>query len=131
MGTGSSPRLAAPDRAGLRYAATRCAVAARVQELRDAALPESTLSLQSSKEVAVAEISSHIPGTFSWAELATTDQKGGVAFYRALFGWNVNEQPAGPDEIYSMFQLRDKEVAAACSLRPEERQSGVPSHWNM
>jgi predicted enzyme related to lactoylglutathione lyase len=79
----------------------------------------------------VAEFSSHIPGTFSWPELATTDQKGGVAFYRALFGWNVDERPAGPDETYSMFQLGDKEVAAGCSLRPEERKAGVPSHWNM
>jgi predicted enzyme related to lactoylglutathione lyase len=79
----------------------------------------------------VAEFSSHIPGTFSWPELATTDQKGGVAFYRALFGWNVDERPAGPDETYSMFRLGDKEVAAGCSLRPEERKAGVPSHWNM
>ena len=79
----------------------------------------------------MAEFSSHIPGTFSWAELATTDQKDGVAFYRALLGWNVSEQPAGPDETYSMFQLGDKEVAAACGLRPEERKAGVPSHWNM
>jgi hypothetical protein len=28
----------------------------------------------------MAEFSSHVPGTFSWAELATTDQKSGVQF---------------------------------------------------
>jgi len=74
----------------------------------------------------VAEFSSHIPGTFSWVELATTNQKAGVAFYRALFGWDVNEQSIGPNEVYSMFLLRGKEVATAYSMRPEERQSGAP-----
>jgi uncharacterized protein len=77
------------------------------------------------------EFSSHIPGTFSWAELATTDQNAGVAFYRALFGWDLNEQPMGPTEVYSMFTLRGKEVGAAYTMRPEERQSGVPPHWNL
>ncbi len=79
----------------------------------------------------MAEFSSHIPGTFCWPELATTDQKGGVAFYRALFGWGINEEPIGEGEVYSMFQLRGKEVAAAYTMRPEERQSGAPPHWNM
>src|SRR5436305_1325414 len=52
------------------------------------------------------ELSSHAPGTFCWPELAATDQKGAVAFYRALFGWDVNDLPLGPAERYSMFQLR-------------------------
>lgn len=79
----------------------------------------------------MAEFSSHVPGTFSWAELATTDQKAAVAFYRGLFGWNVNDRPMGPGEVYSMFTLRDKEVAAASSMRGPERESGVPPHWNI
>jgi predicted enzyme related to lactoylglutathione lyase len=83
------------------------------------------------KEVVVAEYSSHVPGTFTWPELATSDQGAGVAFYRALFGWDVNEQPIGPAGVYSMFRLRGLEVGAACSLRPEERQNGVPPHWNL
>jgi uncharacterized protein len=78
----------------------------------------------------VAEVTSHTAGTFSWPELATTDQKSAVAFYRALFGWDLNEQPLGPGETYSMFQMRGKEVAAAHTMRPEERQSGAPPHWN-
>ena len=79
----------------------------------------------------MAEFSSHQPGTFSWPELATTDQAAGVAFYRALFGWDLNEQSMGPDGTYSMFLMRGKEVAAAYSMRPEERQGGVPPHWNL
>jgi uncharacterized protein len=70
------------------------------------------------------------PGTFCWPELSTTDQKGGVAFYRSLFGWDLNEQPMGPGETYSMFQMRGREVAAAYTMRPEERQHGAPPHWN-
>lgn len=79
----------------------------------------------------MAEYSSHIPGTFSWVELATTDQGAGVAFYRALFNWDVSEQPIGPDEVYSMFLLRGKEVGAASTMQPEERQGGAPPHWNL
>ena len=79
----------------------------------------------------MAEFSSHLPGKFYWVELATIDQKAGVAFYRALFGWDVNEQPIGPTETYSMFLLRGKEVGAAYTMRPEERQSGAPPHWNL
>jgi predicted enzyme related to lactoylglutathione lyase len=54
----------------------------------------------------VADFTSHAAGTFSWPELATTDQTAGVAFYRALFGWDLNDQPLGPGETYSMFQMR-------------------------
>src|SRR5690348_8216555 len=75
------------------------------------------------------EFSSHAPGTFCWPELATTDQKSAVSFYRALFSWDVNDLPLGPSESYSMFQLRGKPIAAAHSLQAEQRTHGVPAHW--
>ena len=78
----------------------------------------------------MSEFTSHTPGTFCWPELSTTDQTAAVAFYRALFGWDVNEQPIGPTEMYSMFQMRGMEVGAAYNMRPEERQHGAPPHWN-
>ena len=78
----------------------------------------------------MADVSSHVPGTFCWPELATTDQKAAVAFYRALFDWEVHEEPMGPTETYSLFRMRGVDVAAGSSLRPEERQHGVPPHWN-
>ena len=56
----------------------------------------------------MADFTSHLPGTFTWPELATNDQKAGVAFYKGLFGWDVNDQPMGPTEVYSMFQMRGK-----------------------
>ena len=70
------------------------------------------------------------PGSFCWPELATSDQKAGAAFYAKLFGWAINDQPMGPGAVYTMFQLRGRDVAAASSLRPEEKQHGVPPHWN-
>jgi len=76
------------------------------------------------------DVDSLPPGSFSWPELSTSDQKNGVAFYRALFGWDVNEMPMGPGETYSMFQMRGREVGAAAGMRPAERQHGVPPHWN-
>ena len=75
------------------------------------------------------EPSSTVPGTFCWPELTTSDQKAAVAFYRAIFGWDVLDSPMGTDGVYSMFKLRGQEVAAACSLRPEQRQQGMPPHW--
>jgi predicted enzyme related to lactoylglutathione lyase len=78
----------------------------------------------------VPEFSSHAPGTFCWPELATTDQKGAVDFYRALFGWDVVESPIGPTETYSMFNINGKNVGGAYSMRAEELQHGVPPHWN-
>ena len=77
----------------------------------------------------MAEFTSHAPGTFSWPELATTDQKAAVAFYRALFGWDLSDQPMGPGETYSMLQMRGKPVAAAYTM-PRERQRDAPPHWN-
>jgi predicted enzyme related to lactoylglutathione lyase len=79
----------------------------------------------------VAEFTSHVPGTFSWVELATTDQKAAVAFYRALLGWELNEIPIGPTDVYSMLTLRGQEVAAAATQQDAEKKMGVPPHWNV
>ncbi len=79
----------------------------------------------------MAEFTTHAPGTFCWPELSTTDPTGAAAFYQGLLGWTVNEIPIGPSETYRMFQLRGLDVAAAAGLPADERQQGVPPHWNM
>jgi predicted enzyme related to lactoylglutathione lyase len=76
------------------------------------------------------EHSRHLPGTFCWPELATTDRAAGVAFYRELFGWTVDDQPIGPDDVYSIFRLHGREAGACYSMRDDERGMGIPSHWN-
>ncbi len=43
-------------------------------------------------------------GEFSWHELATTDWRGGWAFYEQLFGWEKRgEYDMGPMGIYMLF----------------------------
>ena len=79
----------------------------------------------------MAEFTAHAPGTFSWVELATSDPKSGVAFYRALFGWDVVEHDMGPSGVYTIFTMRGKDVAAGAGQHPQERQMGVPPHWNL
>lgn len=78
----------------------------------------------------MADIDSLPPGSFCWPELATSDQKAGTAFYTRLFGWSQHDNDMGPAGVYSIFRVRGRDVAAAASQRPEERQHGVPPHWN-
>jgi predicted enzyme related to lactoylglutathione lyase len=69
-------------------------------------------------------------GTFSWVENATTDQGGAKAFYATLFGWDYEDSPVGDGIYYSMAKLRGEYVAAIAPQRPDEREMGVPPHWN-
>jgi len=75
------------------------------------------------------QITKYPPGTFCWAELATTDAVGAKKFYQGLFGWSVNEFPIGEGGNYIMAQLEQKDVAAMYSLFPQQRAQGTPSHW--
>jgi uncharacterized protein len=74
-------------------------------------------------------IDKHVPGDFCWFELATTDQPDAIEFYTNLFGWEHKDQPIGPTETYTTFQLENRDVAAAYTMRAQERDRGVPPHW--
>ncbi len=76
-------------------------------------------------------IDKHEPGSFSWIELATTDQNAAKTFYSSLFGWSPDDQPMGPGAFYTMFMLDGRPAAAAYTLRPEQRAQGVPPFWNI
>lgn len=78
----------------------------------------------------MATITQHAPGTFSWPELATTDQPGAKKFYSALLGWDMNDNEMGPGETYTMIMLKDRNVGALYNMRKEERSMGIPPHWN-
>lgn len=75
------------------------------------------------------EMSSYTPGTFCWMELGTTDTKAGKQFYTSLFGWSVKEFPIGPDQVYTMFQIEGKDVAAMYQQDIEQQAQGIPPHW--
>lgn len=74
-------------------------------------------------------VDSFTPGSFSWFELATTDQTAAVTFYRQLFGWDVEDFPMGPGQRYSIFRLNGRDTGAAYTMREEQRSAGVPPFW--
>jgi predicted enzyme related to lactoylglutathione lyase len=53
----------------------------------------------------------HAPGTFSWADLATSDPESAKSFYSGLLGWEVEDTPAG-DTTYSLCRVAGKQVCA-------------------
>lgn len=73
----------------------------------------------------------HAPGTFCWLDLATHDNEGAKAFYSALFGWEIDDTKYGerPDEVYTMFKLGGRDVAASYTMDEAQRSMGVPPAW--
>jgi predicted enzyme related to lactoylglutathione lyase len=70
------------------------------------------------------ERSGYTPGTFCWADLATPDAEGAKAFYGGLLGWEFVDRPAGDEAIYTMCQVRGRDVCALYQAR-----EGQPSAW--
>jgi uncharacterized protein len=72
------------------------------------------------------ERTSHAPGTFSWADLSTTDTEGAKAFYTGLFGWDTEDNPMPEGGVYTMLRKGGKAVAALAAAQ----QEGQPPAWN-
>src|SRR4051812_10410720 len=70
------------------------------------------------------ERTSYAPGTFSWAELATSDAEAAKDFYTRLFGWSYDDRPVGEGQVYSMAQRAGANVAALFTATEQ------PPHWN-
>ena len=70
------------------------------------------------------ERTSYDPGTFSYAELATSDAAAAQAFYTSVFGWTYDSIPMGDDlPPYHPIRLDGKQVGALF-------ESDQPPHWN-
>src|SRR5260221_3209963 len=69
----------------------------------------------------------HEPGTFSWAELATTDTAAAKKFYGPLLGWEFDDMPAGPDMIYSMSKVGGQHVGGLFNIHGDMK--GMPPSW--
>ena len=78
----------------------------------------------------MAERTQYAPGTFSWTDLATTDQDGAKQFYSGLFGWDAVDNPVGEGMVYSMMQIGGKDVAAISLQMQAQRDAGAPPAWN-
>jgi len=58
-----------------------------------------------------------------------TDFAGAKTFYKELFGWKLEDMPAGEGFVYSMARLDGKYVAAIYEQMEEQRAQGVPPNW--
>jgi predicted enzyme related to lactoylglutathione lyase len=67
----------------------------------------------------------YAPGTFCYADLATTEPHAALDFYGDLFGWTARELP-GP---YWALDLEGLQAAGLSILLDRLRASGVPPHW--
>jgi uncharacterized protein len=68
---------------------------------------------------------SHTPGTFSWAELSTSDPDAAKRFYTELFGWEPEDLPMPGDAgAYTMLRREGKDVGALFQAR-----EGMPTFW--
>src|SRR3954453_14415749 len=76
------------------------------------------------------ERTKYTPGTFSWADVTTSDQPAAKEFYSGLFGWEANDSPGGDGVSYSMMQIGGKSVAAISPQPEQPREAGVPPLWN-
>ena len=69
------------------------------------------------------------PGTFCWVELGTSDTDAAKNFYSQLFGWEFQDNPMGPDMVYTMLKLNGKDVGGLYKLMPDMVSQGIPPHW--
>jgi predicted enzyme related to lactoylglutathione lyase len=74
-------------------------------------------------------VDKHAPGSFSWVELATTDQSAAKQFYSSLLAWEPVDYPMGPNSVYTMFRIEGEAAAACFSLTAQE--SSIPTHWGL
>ena len=70
------------------------------------------------------KITTHAPGTFCWADLATNDAQAAKTFYNSLFGWTFTDMPISEGMTYTMFHLNGADVAALAENTEQ------PPHWN-
>jgi len=69
------------------------------------------------------ERTSYAPGTFSWAELVTSDADAAKAFYTSVFAWEYRDNPIPDGSVYSTA-LRDGKDVGALYVADQ------PPHWN-
>ena len=78
----------------------------------------------------MALITSYPQGAPSWADLATSDAAAAKKFYTELFGWTAEDNPAGPNMIYTMYKHGDRHVAGSFQDDPE-MSKGAPPRWQV
>jgi predicted enzyme related to lactoylglutathione lyase len=75
----------------------------------------------------MAFVTDHNPGAPCWFELGTSDQDAAKSFYSDLFGWTAVDQPMGPGQNYTIFQLQDRDVTSAYTIH----KPGLVPNWGV
>ncbi|MHB8872319.1 MAG: VOC family protein [Myxococcaceae bacterium] len=78
----------------------------------------------------MAEITKHMPGMLSWADLMTRDVAAAKRFYSDLFGWKTEDTPLPEGGVYVMARQGGKDVAAMSEMSKDQIASRMPPHWN-
>jgi predicted enzyme related to lactoylglutathione lyase len=73
----------------------------------------------------VVEMSSHRAGQPCWVDVSSPDVDASIGFYSRLFGWDACATPDPQAGGYTMFRLRERDVAAVGPL-----QDGEPPAWS-
>ena len=73
------------------------------------------------------EVAKHLPGTFCWVELSTSDGPAAKKFYTSLFGLSFVDNPMGEAGVYTMLQKNGGDVGGLYQMGPE--QKGMPPNW--
>src|SRR6266480_4463144 len=57
------------------------------------------------------EVAGYLSGTFCWVDLGTRDLEASRAFYRRLFGWEMEEVPVPSSSPYLLCRVEGRDVA--------------------
>jgi uncharacterized protein len=76
------------------------------------------------------KVDEHLPATFSWTDLSTSDYDGAKSFYSGLFGWEVEDLDAGNGNIYGMAKLNGRSVAGLGPLQGGSPGQAMQTGWN-
>lgn len=69
----------------------------------------------------------YAPGTPCWVDLLTPDVDASSAFYKAVFGWEVEDQFDGEQRVYTMYRRDGQKVTGAIGQGPQTQ--GMPAMW--
>ena len=71
------------------------------------------------------------PGTYCWSELITTDLEASKAFYKAVFGWDAEDQgPPGGPPAYTEWKLDGRSVGGMM-LKSADMPADMPPNWGV
>lgn len=66
------------------------------------------------------------PGTFTWNQCQTNDPARATEFYKAVFGYEVDEMDMGGEQPFRVLKVGGKGVAGV----REPTSGGEPPHWS-